>query len=61
MQDMFFFKLTGTKDSSQRRQELGKLLGVGYGNSVAFLSRLNNYGISKEEFVKAIKKMEEIL
>lgn len=60
MQDMVFFRLTGTNDSSQRRQEIGKLLGIGYGNAVAFLSRLNNFGISKDEFVNAIKKLEEI-
>ncbi len=60
MEDMFFFRLTGTNDSGIRRQLMGKLLGIGYGNAVAFLSRLNNYGITKEEFVKAINKMEEI-
>jgi ribonuclease M5 len=58
MQDMVYFKLTGTGDSGERRAKLGKVLGVGYGNAVAFLSRLNNYGITKEEFVKAIKKIE---
>ncbi|MDP4090000.1 MAG: ribonuclease M5 [Bacillota bacterium] len=59
MQDMFFFRLTGTGESGERRELLGKILGIGYGNAAAFLSRLNSFGITKEEFVKAIKKMEE--
>ncbi|NLZ47522.1 MAG: ribonuclease M5 [Clostridiales bacterium] len=60
MQDMFFFKLTGNEEASNRRAKLGKLLGIGYGNATAFLSRLNNFGISKEEFVQAIKKIDNI-
>ncbi|WP_163192743.1 ribonuclease M5 [Clostridium thermarum] len=59
MQDLFYFKLTGTKEAGERRAKLGKILGIGYGNAMAFLSRLNNFGITKEEFVKAIKKIEE--
>lgn len=59
MQDMFFFRLTGTEVAGERRAKLGKSLGIGYGNAVAFLSRLNNYGITKEEFAKAIKEIEE--
>lgn len=59
MQDLFFFRLTGTIESGERREQIGKLLGIGYGNAAAFLSRLNNFGITKEEFAKAIKKMEE--
>ena len=56
---MMYFKLTGDKDSKKRRILLGKILGIGYGNSAQMISRLNNYGISKEEFVEAIKKVEE--
>ncbi|NCC80573.1 MAG: DUF4093 domain-containing protein, partial [Clostridia bacterium] len=52
--DMVFFKLSGAKDSKKRRQILGKALGIGYGNTSSFLSRLNSYRISKEEFEKAI-------
>ncbi len=58
-QDMFYFKLTGHIDSKARRIELGKELGIGYGNSNQMLSRLNNYGISKEEFTKAINNIEK--
>ena len=43
-----------------RRELLGKELRIGYGNANQVLSRLNNYGITKEEFVKAIEKIEKI-
>lgn len=56
-QDMFHFKLTGEADSKKRRLILGKELGIGYGNANQMLARLNNYGITKEEFIEAIYKM----
>ena len=58
-EDMFFFKLTGYNDSKKRRMILGKELGIGYGNANQMLTRLNKYSISKEEFTKAIKKIQE--
>lgn len=60
-QDMFYFKLTGQSDSKKRRTMLGKILGIGYGNANQMLSRLNNYGITKEEFAEAINKIEKEL
>ncbi len=44
-----------------RRELLGKELRIGYGNANQVLSRLNNYGITKEEFVKAIEKIEKMI
>jgi ribonuclease M5 len=61
MQDMFFFKLMGDNKSKERREALGKELGIGYGNAAQFLSRLNNYGIGKEEFVEAVNRVNEII
>lgn len=58
MEDMFYSKLTGSSDSKKRRIILGKELGIGYGNANQMLSRLNNYGITEEEFVSAIKKIQ---
>lgn len=58
--DMFFFKLTGDDNAKERRIKLGKILGIGYGNANQMLSRLNNYGITKEEFIDAVKKIENI-
>lgn len=60
-EDMFFFKLTGYDDSKKRRIILGKELGIGYGNANQMLTRLNKYSISKEEFTKAIEKIEKSL
>ena len=61
MKDMFRFKLTGVGDSKKRRIILGKELDIGYGNANQMISRLNNYGITPEEFMDAIKKIEEQL
>lgn len=51
-QDMIKYGLTGTALASNRRAALGKILGIGYGNSKEFLNRLNQYGITREEFEK---------
>lgn len=61
IEDMFHFKLTGESDSKKRRILLGKILGVGYGNATQMLSRLNNYGITEDEFATAIKKIQKEL
>ena len=61
MQDMFYFKLTGDNTSKVRRGMLGKILGIGYGNATQMISRLNNYGITKDEFASAIEKIEKQL
>lgn len=58
--DMIYFKLTGDEKSSEYRKFLGKELGIGFCNSNQFLKRLNNYGITKEEFIAAINKIEEL-
>ncbi|OOM75315.1 ribonuclease M5 [Clostridium sp. BL-8] len=61
MQDMFYFKLTGDTTSKGRRRMLGKILGIGYGNATQMISRLNNYGITREEFTDAIMEIEKQL
>ena len=57
--DLFKYRLIGSDNASDRRDELGKILGIGYCNSKQILNRLNNYGITREEFEEGIKKMEE--
>lgn len=61
IKDLVFFKLSGDPKSKIRRELLGKELRIGYGNANQLLSRLNNYGITKEEFVEAIEKVEKII
>ncbi len=57
-EDLIELGLTGGSNSRRKREELGNILGIGYGNSKQFLNRLNNFGISKEEFIKALEAIE---
>lgn len=52
--EMVAFKLAGGIDSSKLRDKIGAALGIGYGNVKTFVRRLNNYGVTREEFLKAI-------
>lgn len=49
--------LIGNEDASNRRDELGKILGIGYGNAKQFLNRLNNYGVTREEFTQCLTQI----
>ena len=53
--------LIGNEDASNRRDKLGMILGIGYGNAKQFLNRLNNYGVSREEFLKAVDTINNSL
>lgn len=57
MDDMMAAGLVGQADSSQKRQKLGKMLGIGYGNGKIMLQRLNKFGIKKEAFIKAVGEL----
>lgn len=50
MQDLMKYGLAGDSGAAQKRGKLGKTLGIGYGNSAAFLRKLNQYGILREQF-----------
>lgn len=56
--DLIRNDLEGSENASKRRDKLGKLLGIGYGNSKQFLNRLNSYGVTRREFEEALKKIE---
>ena len=56
--DMIENNLSVGSNSKMNRQNLGGLLKIGYANSKQFLSKLNNFGISRDEFESAIKKLE---
>ncbi len=58
-EDMVHFGLEGGKASREKRDKLGQELGIGYGNAKQFLSRLNNFAITKEEFIRALERIEE--
>ncbi|KYH34149.1 ribonuclease M5 [Clostridium tepidiprofundi DSM 19306] len=57
--DMIFFKLTADINAKDRRELLGRELGIGYSNAAQFITKLNNYGISRDEFIKAINKINK--
>ncbi|HAS73204.1 MAG TPA: ribonuclease M5 [Clostridiales bacterium UBA8960] len=56
-QDLFALELEGFEHSSEKRNKLGKALGIGYCNAKQFLNRLNHYGVTREEFVRALKEL----
>ena len=57
-EDLVEFGLSGGLDSRQRRDTLGHVLGIGYGNAKQFLNRLNNFGVTREEFLSAIERID---
>ena len=58
MKDMIENNLTIDDNAGRRRDILGAILGIGYGNAKQFLSRLNSFGISREEFEEAIERLK---
>ena len=51
------FKPAGGTDSSKLRDKVGAALGLGYGNVKTFVRRLNSYGVTREEFLEALKNV----
>ena len=52
-------QLTGHENASKNREIVGNELGIGYANAKSFLKRLNNYGITKEAFNKAMSLVKK--
>lgn len=59
LKDIFASNLSGSENSSYRRNALGKKLGIGYTNAKGFLSRLNDYGVLREEFAEAVELLDK--
>ena len=53
--DLFLSGLNGSPMAAERRAKVGAILGLGYGNAKQLLNRLNNYGITRDEFTAAVK------
>lgn len=51
--------LIGSGNASDRRDRLGQIMGIGYGNAKQFLNRLNNYGVTREEFENALEEIDK--
>ncbi len=58
LEDMDRYGLSGAAGSKERRQELGQILRIGYGNTKQFLARLNHYGITREELDEAASRLK---
>ena len=56
--DLILHGLSGAVDASARRARLGEKLGLGFANAKTFLTRLNHYGVTREEFDRAIEEIE---
>lgn len=55
-EDLAMLGLTGGRDSARLREAVGKILAIGSGNASAFLKRLNSFGITREELLKACSR-----
>lgn len=55
--DLLKYDLIIANNASERRDQIGYLLGIGYGNAKTFLKRLNHYGITREEFEAAASQL----
>lgn len=58
MGDLVKYGLNGSSDAAERRDALGRILGLGHTNAKQMLRRLNRYGISQEEFTEAMKEVD---
>lgn len=58
LDDLVETGLAGKAGAGEKRAALGKILGLGEANAKQFLHRLNRFGISREEFARALKEIE---
>lgn len=56
--DLLKAGISGFPAASEKRARLGAVLGIGYANAKTFLHRLNNYGITRQEFAKAVAQLQ---
>ncbi len=56
-EDLFAWDLAGGPQARARREALGNALSIGYGNTKSFLRKLNQFQISREEFLRKVKEL----
>ena len=59
-EDLLLFGLIGGSGSAEKREKLGRILNIGYANGKQLYTRLKMFGISKEEFMKAIEHINGV-
>lgn len=57
--DMVDVDLVSGPAARYRRERLGQLLGIGYGNGKQMLKRLNVFRITRDQFEKAVQQMNQ--
>ncbi len=57
--DLFLSGLSGSEEAANRRDKVGAILGIGYGNAKRFVQQLNNYGVTREEFNDAVAQLDK--
>lgn len=57
--DMVQADLVSGPAARQRRERLGQLLGIGYGNGKQMLKRLNLFRVTRDQFDQAIAQMNQ--
>ncbi|WP_295746408.1 DUF4093 domain-containing protein, partial [uncultured Limosilactobacillus sp.] len=57
--DLIRAGLVGSSRARYRRERLGQLLNIGYGNGKQLLKRLNMFQVSRSDFDQAMKTIEE--
>ncbi len=57
--DIMAAGLSGSANAAARRALVGEKIGIGYANAKQFLYRLNNYGVTREEFSRAVESIQE--
>ncbi|WP_346685227.1 ribonuclease M5 [Megamonas hypermegale] len=57
--DLILNGLNGSQSASVRRAKVGEILGIGFANAKTFLRRLNNYGVTRDEFEKALAQLDK--
>lgn len=58
IKDLMENGMTYGKGAKEKREFIGKILGIGYGNNKEFIRRLNNYEIKKEAFYGALQEWD---
>lgn len=58
-QDLIQAGLAGGPVAKYRRQRFGEILGIGYGNAKQLLKRLDLFGITQEDFDRAVAQLNQ--
>ncbi len=58
-EDLIVARLVGDSEAKIRRERIGKFLKIGYANGKQLHKRLKMFQISKDEFIKAVQKINQ--